>query len=335
MQGDLPGCGHLGPRKYSERLGVITADQLQSVADEFGLGRVTAAEAAPGGLFGQIVFLTTTGGEYAMRGNPHGHAQLTKERLVAGLIHERSSLPAPWPYRVSENTELFGWTYAVMSRMPGRTGSQLWETGDDQQRIALATAFGEALSQLHETTAPFFGPYDAESDDFVQVDDFPDWVLHRLDQTRNACRAVNGLTAPAELFIDAMIDECASSLAEPFEPVLVHHDFTLGNLNFKESGRGFVATGVFDLFESYFGDGEEDLVRILQHLGTAAERRAFAGAYSAHRPLRPGASQRLALYALADFLICWEYAKRNRVWFEDADFLECVRPIIANARAIN
>jgi hypothetical protein len=71
-----------GPRKYSERLGMIDAGQLQAVADEFALGRVTNAAPATAGLFGQIVLITTATGEYAMRGNPHGHAQLTKERLV-------------------------------------------------------------------------------------------------------------------------------------------------------------------------------------------------------------------------------------------------------------
>ena len=324
----------LEPRKYSDRLGMIDADQLQAVADEFGLGHVANAEPAPGGLFGQIVLITTTDGKYAMRGNPHGHAQLTKERRVAQLIHERSSLPAPWPYHVSENTELFGWTYALMPKLPGTTGSQLWNTGHEEQRIALATAFGQALGRLHEATSPFFGPYDAGLDDFIEMDDFPDWALHRLDACRNKGRSADALPMEAEQFIDTLIEECAPALAEPFEPVLIHHDFTLGNLNLKKSGSGFAATGVFDLFEAYLGDGEEDIVRMLRDVRSYEQRQAFADAYTAHRPLRPGASERLALYALADFLVIWEYGKRNGVWFEDIAFLDAVRPIIANARAI-
>jgi hygromycin-B 7''-O-kinase len=184
----------LEPRTYSGRLGIVDGDQLHAVADEFGLGCVTDAEPAPGGLFGQIVFITTTDGEYVMRGNPHGHVQLTRERLVVQLIHERSSLAAPWPHHVSENTELFGWTYAVMPKLPGTSGSELWDTGDDEQGIALATASGEALGQLHETTSPFFGPYDAQLDDFIEMDDFPDWALHRLD--RRATRAVPSTRCP-------------------------------------------------------------------------------------------------------------------------------------------
>ncbi len=322
-------------RNYSERLGVIEPDQLQSVADEFGLGRVITAEPAPGGLFGQIVLLSTTAGEYAMRGNPHGHAQLTKERLVARLIHEQSSLTAPWPYQVSENTDLFGWTYAVMPRLPGTAGSELWEIGNPDQRVALARACGAALAQLHEITSPFCGPYDAQLGAFTEVADFPNWVVQRLDDCRVSCRAGNALSPDAERFIDSVIKECARALGEPFQPTLVHHDFRLGNLNLTEVGSGFAVSGVFDLLESYFADGEEDLVRTLRGLQTDEERETFIGAYTAHRPLRPGAGQRLALYALADWMIIWDYGHRNGVWFDDDDtFTDTAEPIITVARAI-
>ncbi|GAB3764450.1 phosphotransferase family protein [Microlunatus parietis] len=325
----------LEPRRYSERLGMIDGAQLQAVADEFGLGRLIAAEPALAGLFGQILLLKTTGGEYALRGHPHGHGQLTKERCVAQLIHERSSLPAPWPYTISENTERFGWTYAVMPRLPGANGSTVWDSVDDHHRVAIAATCGDALGRLHESAAPFCGPYDFRLDRFTAVDDYPRWVLQRLEQCRAACREVDALTPAAEDFVDRLIEESVESLAEPFEPVLVHHDFRPGNLNLEQSGRHFVVTGVFDLFEAYFGNGEEDLVRMLRTVQTGEQRRAFVEAYTAHRPLRPGAAQRLALFALADWLIVWGYGKRHRVWFEDdASFLGLVGPIIDAVREI-
>lgn len=323
----------IGPRRYSERLGVIDGAQLQAVADEFGLGRVLAAEPAPQGLFGQIIFITTTDGEYAMRGNPHGHGHLTKERRVARLIHEQSSLAAPWPYLISENTELFGWTYAVMPRLPGANGSEFWDAADDTQQAAIAATCGEALARLHETTAPFFGPYDFEREAFTALDDYPGWVVQRLEQCRTACREVEALRTGDESLIDSVIEECVEALAEPFEPVLVHHDFRPGNLNLQQTDRRFVATGVFDLFEAYLGDGEEDLVRMLRTVRTDEQRRAFLDAYTAHRPLRPGSSRRLALYALADWLIIWGYGQRHHVWFEDDDtFRGTAGPIIDAAR---
>ena len=76
----------LVPQKYSERLGVIDPDQLFEVAERFELGDVKDAQPATTGLFGQNLFLTTTSGRFVLRGNPHGHQQLTKERVVAEII---------------------------------------------------------------------------------------------------------------------------------------------------------------------------------------------------------------------------------------------------------
>src|SRR5687768_4057725 len=157
----------LEPRRYSERLGLIEPEQLYAVADRFGLGDVTDAHLAPGGLFGQNIILTASKGGFVLRGNPHGHVQLTKERRVAQRIHERSSLPAPWPYEVCDDAELFGWTYAVMPLLPGTSGATLWDDGNPDDRVLVAGAPGEALSRLHEAGADFFGPYDAQLDDFI------------------------------------------------------------------------------------------------------------------------------------------------------------------------
>jgi len=323
----------LEPRKYSERLGVIDPGQLFELAELCELGDVLEAEAMPGGLFGQNLALTTTEGRFVLRGNPHGHVQLTKERRVARLIDERSSLPAPWPYEVYEDTEIFGWTFAIMPRLDGESGDAIREAVEDRERVALARATGEALAELHDVGAEHPGPYDAQLDDFIEVDEFADWALHRFEHWRDACRAVDGLSTEAELWLDQLIEECAPALDEPFDPVLVHHDFKYGNLNFERTTDGFESTGVFDLFEAYFGDGEEDLVRMLWMVG-ADERRGFVDAYTSYNPLRPGAADRLALYAVCDWLVIWEYHRRHGILPEDTLFMERVGPIVANARAV-
>ena len=321
----------LEPRKYSERLGVIDPGQLQDVCDEFRLGRLIDTDTPIGGLFGQNIFLSTSEGEYVFRGNPHGHVQLTKERVVAKLISERSTLPAPWPYEISENAERFGWTYAVMPRLDGVDGGRLRDVLDDDGKLDLAAAHGEALARLHETTSEFFGPYDPQVDGFIAMDDFPDWLLHRLQQWRDDCRAVNALSTDAERYIDDTIERCAPALSVPFTPVLVHHDFKPGNLNFDPATLD--PTGVFDLMEAYFADGEEDIVRMLWSVG-AGERDAFVEQYVVDMPFRDGASDRLELYALSDWLVIWGYGHRHGAWFENTTFMETITPIAQNARKV-
>jgi aminoglycoside phosphotransferase (APT) family kinase protein len=321
----------LVPQKYSERLGVIDPDQLFEVAEQFDLGDVLEAEAASTGLFGQNLFLTTSEGRFVLRGNPHGPQQLTKERVVAQIIDERSSLPAPWPYDICEDTSTFGWPYAIMPWLEGETGAVLFETQDEEGKIDLAAAHGEALARLHEATNPFFGPYDGQLDNFVQMDDFGDWTLHRLEHWRNLCRAVNALPTEAERYIDELIERHSPALKEPFTPVLVHHDFTLGNVNFHADD--FEPAGVFDLMEAYFGDPEEDIVRMLWQFDRE-QREAFVDEYHEGEGFRPGAKDRLALYAICDWLVIWEYGSRIAGWFEDASFIERAVKIVRNAQAI-
>src|SRR5437879_12341262 len=112
----------------------------------FELGDVISAEAMAGGLFGQNLALTTTEGDFVLRGNPHGHVQLTKERRVAQLIDENSSLPAPWPYEVTDDTEIFGWTFAIMPPLDGESGDAIREAVGDRQRVPLQRAPGQALA---------------------------------------------------------------------------------------------------------------------------------------------------------------------------------------------
>ena len=58
-------------REYSKDLGLLSPDQFQAALSRFGLGNFLHAEPIPFGLFGQNVFLTSTVGEFVLRGRPH------------------------------------------------------------------------------------------------------------------------------------------------------------------------------------------------------------------------------------------------------------------------
>jgi aminoglycoside phosphotransferase (APT) family kinase protein len=321
----------LGPRKYSERLGVIDGKQLQQACDLFDLGTVKGAEPPSAGLWGQNILLSTTNGEFVLRGNPQSPQQFPKERVVAAAINARSSLPVPWPYHVSNDLDPFGWAFAIMPLLPGTMGSSIWEAVDDEIKLGLAAAHGQALAQLHEATFDAPGPYDPERETFVATDDFRGWTLDRIESLRGQCRAIDALSADAERYIDGLIESCSDALAEPFVPVLVHHDFSLANTNYEPFEDDYRATGLFDLGEAHVGDGEEDLVRFLFRR-RREQRRAFVAAYTNERPLRAGAGDRLSIYALADLLFMWEVSQRITNWFGGASFNDTAEPIIDNAR---
>src|SRR5207249_4234797 len=87
--------------------------------DGFGLGRLIAAEPVASGNWGQNCFVISTEGEFVLRGAPHYAWQLLEEQFFARLLHAHTRAPVPWPYYVEQSSELFGWSYAVMARLPG------------------------------------------------------------------------------------------------------------------------------------------------------------------------------------------------------------------------
>ncbi len=122
---------HSKSASYSQRLGVIRDNQFEAVTERFSLGRFLGAEPISQGLFGQNVYLNTSEGKFVLRGAPHwvrrldevawrqqDQWQITKERYFAEALQEQTNAPVPWPMRYDASTDIFGWPYLVMPRMP-------------------------------------------------------------------------------------------------------------------------------------------------------------------------------------------------------------------------
>src|SRR5438552_3541426 len=106
-------------REYSRRLGSLSEGQFQAALDRFDLGRFARAEPIAFGNWGQNCFLTSTRGEYVLRGAPFFPWQFAAERFFAREIHRQTTVPVPWPYLVDDAHDIFGWPYALMPRLPG------------------------------------------------------------------------------------------------------------------------------------------------------------------------------------------------------------------------
>ncbi len=65
-------------REYSKHLGRLRDDQLQAALDRFELGKLVSANPVRLGNFGQNLFLTSTAGEWVLRGNPLSPEQFVR-----------------------------------------------------------------------------------------------------------------------------------------------------------------------------------------------------------------------------------------------------------------
>lgn len=312
----------MNPIDCGPRLGQITSAQFQAALARFGLGQFQRAQPVAFGLFGQNVFVWSDAGEWVLRGCPHYDWQFPCEQFFARLLHEHTSAPVPWPYQLDPADDIFGWSYALMPRLPGLqlADPAVRASLDLADRLAIAGEQGRMLAELHALQWPFAGGYDLAADTVV-----PDPFSHR-ERVIESTEAARSRLAPNDrAWFEAVIAHDAGALDVPFTPCYVMGDYKDGNMCVERTGADWRVSGVFDLMESTIGDGEADLVRqfgvyVLQVPATGEEdvrlARRFVHAYWERRPPRPGFAARFRLYLLRDRLVIWDYGSQHHTgWF--------------------
>lgn len=307
---------------YSQRLGALTPQQFQAALTRFDLGTFVDAAAVSQGLFGQNVFVRSSQGAYVLRGVPHYPWQFPKERFGATLLHDRTTVPVAYPYLFDRSTDIFGWPYILMPRRHGISPADPHLS--DAEQIDIARALGHNLVQLQQLTWPVAGEYDLASNSIQPFGEgFAQWLVADIRRWLAAAQANGEATTTEDVrWIEQVIDEAQAALATAFQPCFVMNDYNPGNVLVERVDDTWRVSGLFDLMEYYFGDGEADLPRLIaiylgkgQPLGMQLAQ-AFATTYLAQRPARKGFAERYALYMLRDRLIVWEYGSRpGNNWF--------------------
>lgn len=310
--------------EYSRRLGSIAPKQFQAALARFGLGHFVRAEPTSDGLFGQNVFVTSDTGEYVLRGAPHFSWQFPTERFFARLLHERTSAPTPWPYLLDAATDIFGWNYALMPRMPGHHfhDSAWFATLSMDDRVAIAGELGNTLADLHALTWPYAGRYDADSATVEPLAlGYGAWIIERIEERLATALTFGHYTTRADVaWVRELIAAGREALDVAYQPCVVMEDYQPGNVTVLREGGRWRVGGVFDLMTLSFGDGEADLARLGRMYVYEDPRLAgaFIGAYLARRPPRPSFALRFPLYLLHDSLIIWLFCLRNSdIWWPE------------------
>jgi aminoglycoside phosphotransferase (APT) family kinase protein len=305
----------LDSRTYSSRLGLIGEEQFQAALARFNLGKFVRAEPITGGLFGQNVFVTSTQGEWVLRGTPHYDWQLPSEEFFARLLHERTNAPTPWPYLLDDSTDIFGWSYAVMPRMPGLALSDraIASGLSKNDRIGIARAMASNLDLVHALTWDLPGQYDLTADTISPYQEaWADWVTAKVRTLLARSRHSDRTTDSDIEWVNDLLAASRNALGEAFQPGVVLRDYGEHNVSVSRSPDGWQVSGVFDLMEASFGDREMDLSRqVALYLDEDVElARTFLRQYLDLRPPRPGFTERFPVFMLRDRLIVWEYCQR-------------------------
>ncbi len=304
--------------EYSQRLGKIAPEQFQSALKRFGLGLFVRAEPIPFGLFGQNVFVTSTEGEFVLRGVPHYAWQFSTEQFFVEQLHHRTPVPVPYPYQVDLDTDIFGWNYVLMPRLPGISlaDKSMVTTLPIDDRLAIARALARTLAEAHSLTWECSGKYDPETRR-VQLFDkgYGAWVVERIREKLAKAHSYNSHTTASDGdWTETIIKTSLDALSQPDQPCVVLGDYGEHNVLVERSARGWRVSGVFDLMTAHFGDGEADLsLPVTDYL---CQNRALADAfiqeYTRHVVVRPGFVERQQVYMLNLKLSFWEYWQREK-----------------------
>ena len=311
---------------YSQRLGAISDEQFRAVAERLRLGRFVKAAPTTSGLFGQNVFVTTTDGEFVLRGAPHwvkemhetawhreDRWQFTKEKFFADQLHARTNAPVPWPMLHDESSDIFGWPYLVMPRMPGTCYDErsIRKALPPEDRRKVAAALGTMLAEMQRLTWPFAGDFGTAS---ITLETHASGATrHVVDETLGFVNAAAGHAATTDADRTWIEAAATRALAVPERPnTYVHCDYKLNNLTVIQSGDGWRVSGLFDLHEAQFGDGARDIVRqACGYLDTEPELAAtFVDGYMAGVAADPRIEQLLPLYVVNDRIKLWEFFTR-------------------------
>ena len=302
--------------EYSRRLGKITPGQFQSALDRFALGDFICAAPIPFGLFGQNVFITSTQGEFVLRGVPHYPWQFPTEQFFAEQLHHRTHVPVPYPYWVDPVTDIFGWSFVIMPRLPGipLSDKQMVATFPIEDRLAIARALAHTLADIHSCTWKCCGKYDPENRRVQPFEEsYGSWVVNRIREKIDRARSYNLHTTTSDCdWVGTIIKAYADVLTEPDKPCVVLGDYGEHNVIVEHAASSWRVSGVFDLMTAHFGDGNADLcMPVSEYLKTnPVLANEFVGEYLQHRPARTGFAARQQIYTLGLHASMWEYWQR-------------------------
>jgi hypothetical protein len=177
---------------------------------------------------------------------------------------------------------------------------------------------------MQRLTWDFSGQYDLQTGSIKTFDkSFDQWVIGRIKELAALCSTYSDKTPKKDIeWIDKIIVEGAEAMEVAFTPTFVMHDYQESNMVVDKINGKWKVTGVFDLMENYFGDGESDLPRMFIAYAEEDINLAyiFLNSYLSEHKVRPGFEKRFPIYMLIDRLIVWEWAQRNGECWWDSKF---------------
>ncbi|WP_349409864.1 aminoglycoside phosphotransferase family protein [Pseudalkalibacillus sp. SCS-8] len=318
----------------TNKLGAISNEQLQWMLDRFNLGKLISSAKTREGVMSQTMFVTSTEGQFVLKGNPLYPGQLQEEKYFVDNLNQNPSIHVPHPYQIDEQEDIFGWSYALM---PCLSGEHLQPDWPKQDKLMVAEALAETLKEMHSWKVEQFG--ELEPSDF-QIKSFEGsykkWLYDRIRYWLNDAKKYSVITREDFDWVEQVLRSAEESFQELSTPAFVMGDFKPANVLLQKGSKGWTVSGVFDFTNAYFGDPVADLVKMLtiyidQNQLEIAER--FLSVYLETPEDKEAYVNRICVHMLQQRILDWGCFKAigQVTWDDDLPFSKWAAPYIQAA----
>ncbi|MBE0336949.1 phosphotransferase family protein [Paenibacillus sp. 23TSA30-6] len=317
----------------SNRLGEVADDQLQRMLDRFDLGRLISSGKTAEGVMGQTLYISSTAGQFVLKGNPLFQGQWAEEQFIVEQLHTRTQIPVPAPYLVDETEDIFGWSYSIMPCLDGQhihtPELQARLTPPDQQQMAEMLAI--VLLELHSWKVEDSGELDTSSLAIRPFDvSYRVWLYGRIRYWLEDARKYSDISVQDIAWVEGILEGSRQAFDQLNTNTFVMGDFKPQNFLVKNGDGGWKVSGLFDFTTAYFGDGVADLPKItIMYLENGEEElaRRFLTAYLKGMEDKKGFVERFRVHMLYQQILNWGCAKAMKqvTWDDKLSFADWAR----------
>ena len=173
--------------------------------------------------------------------------QFAVERIALRQLDGRLSVPIP---RILAEGEDNGWSWLIITKLPGTVGSEVWPVLSEQERIAILGDIGRTIAEVQAV----------DPGELLEMQPaWPDFIKH---QTK-ACIARHrsqGLKTSLLADLPVLLHAASSVLPPDVQPVILTGEWIPENLLLTETSTGWKLAAVIDFGDVMTGWREYDLL---------------------------------------------------------------------------
>ncbi|SNR76809.1 hygromycin-B 7''-O-kinase [Puniceibacterium sediminis] len=174
-------------------------------------------------------------------------AQFAAERLALRQLDGRLSVPIP---RILAEGEDSGWSWLIITKLPGTVGSEVWPVLSEQERIYILGDIGRTIAEVQAV----------DPGELLEMQPaWPEFVKRQAEGCIERHRH-QGLEEALLAEIPALLRAAPSVLPAEVEPVILTGEWIPENLLLTETSDGWRLAAVIDFGDVMTGWREYDLL---------------------------------------------------------------------------